>query len=75
MLFEIIILQYSSLHDFHMCAQFNDNVINKGSNTKKIAGTIKIFESKNKKVVSSFVITEKTIYQANHVDITGGPRT
>ena len=65
-----------SLYDFHMRAQFNDNVINMGTITKKIAGTIKTFDYKNKEVVSSFVITEKkTIYKANHAHITGVPGT
>lgn len=48
---EIIVSWNSSLHDLHMmyviCTEFNDGAINKRSDAKKLARTIKTFEYKN----------------------------
>ena len=39
---KMTMLRYSSLNDFHMMdAQFNDNAIDEGSNTKDLVGRIK----------------------------------
>ena len=47
---EIMILWYSSLHEFHMvCVQFSDVVIYKRNGTKQLAGRIQTFECKNTK--------------------------
>lgn len=70
---EIIILWYSSLHEFHMvCVQFSDDAIYKSNGTKQLAGRIQTFEYKNTKSgVECCNHWEKVIHQTNHVDILG----
>ena len=48
-MFEMIIPWYPLPYDFHMidAVQFNDGAIDKGSGTKELARTIKIFENGN----------------------------
>lgn len=74
---EIIILWYSSLHEFHMvCVQFSDDAIYKSNGTKQLAGRIQTFECKNAKSgVKCCNHWEKVIHQTNHVDNIRAPGT